>query len=182
MAHKTLVSGTNYAIKSGKTLVSGTNYAIKSGKTLVAGTNYSIPFSQQYTETPTIPSISGSGGYVKAKLTTHLGIIGYEPGEGGTYTYVSGFRIQYDFILNITLAHDIVDVSSAVITLSLRNVSGATTGFKNYSINASCQATITGARTLQLKIPANTSYGSGNEGSSTEYLELSNLRVTYSGM
>lgn len=46
MAHKTLIDGTAYDIKSSKTLVSGTEYAIKSGKTLVDGTGYNITFKK----------------------------------------------------------------------------------------------------------------------------------------
>lgn len=44
MAHKTMKSGTEYAITSGKTRVSGTEYTITSGKTRVSGTEYALPF------------------------------------------------------------------------------------------------------------------------------------------
>lgn len=45
MAHKTLVSGTEYTITSGKTQVGGTEYSISSGKTKVGGTEYNLSLS-----------------------------------------------------------------------------------------------------------------------------------------
>ena len=44
MAHKTLISGTAYAVKGGRDLIAGTGYAKKQGKTLVDGTAYKIGF------------------------------------------------------------------------------------------------------------------------------------------
>lgn len=44
MAHKTLVNGTAYEVKSGKCLVNGTAYSIKKGRTLIGGTGYDITF------------------------------------------------------------------------------------------------------------------------------------------
>lgn len=44
MAHKTMVNGTAYEIKSGRTLVDGAAYDVKKGKTLVGGTAYEIGF------------------------------------------------------------------------------------------------------------------------------------------
>lgn len=44
MAHKTLIGGTAYSIKSGRTLVGGTAYSVIGGKTLVGGTAYEIGF------------------------------------------------------------------------------------------------------------------------------------------
>lgn len=45
MAHKTLVGGTAYEVKSGKTHIGGTGYDIKKGRTLIGGTGYDISFS-----------------------------------------------------------------------------------------------------------------------------------------
>ena len=44
MAHKTLINGTSYDIKSGRALISGTGYDIKKGRTLIGGTGYDIKF------------------------------------------------------------------------------------------------------------------------------------------
>ena len=44
MAHKTLINGTSYDIKSGRTLLGGTGYDIKKGRTLIGGTGYDIKF------------------------------------------------------------------------------------------------------------------------------------------
>ena len=44
MAHKTLISGTAYAVKGGRDLIAGTGYAKKQGKTLIDGTAYKIGF------------------------------------------------------------------------------------------------------------------------------------------
>lgn len=44
MAHKTLINGTSYDIKSGRTLIGGTGYDIKKGRTLIGGTGYDIKF------------------------------------------------------------------------------------------------------------------------------------------
>lgn len=44
MAHKTLINGTSYDIKSGRTLLGGTGYDIKKGRTLLGGTGYDISF------------------------------------------------------------------------------------------------------------------------------------------
>lgn len=44
MAHKTLISGTAYAVKGGRDLIAGTGYAKKQGKTLIDGTEHAISF------------------------------------------------------------------------------------------------------------------------------------------
>ena len=60
MAHKTLISGTAYAVKGGRDLIAGTGYAKKQGKTLVNGTAYEIKFKpSEYTIT-----LTGSGGKI----------------------------------------------------------------------------------------------------------------------
>lgn len=46
MAHKTLISGTAYAVKGGRELISGTGYDCKAGKTLIGGTAFTVPFSK----------------------------------------------------------------------------------------------------------------------------------------
>lgn len=48
-AHKTLVNGTAYTVKSGKCMVGGTVYSIKKGRTLINGTGYDIKFQNGYT-------------------------------------------------------------------------------------------------------------------------------------
>ena len=47
-AHKTLVGGTAYTVKSGKCMVGGTVYDIKKGRTLIGGTGYDITFAPSY--------------------------------------------------------------------------------------------------------------------------------------
>ena len=60
MAHKTLISGTAYAVKGGRDLIAGTGYAKKQGKTLVNVTAYEIKFKpSEYTIT-----LTGSGGKI----------------------------------------------------------------------------------------------------------------------
>lgn len=48
-AHKTLVNGTAYTVKSGKCMVGGTVYNILKGRTLIDGTGYDIKFQNGYT-------------------------------------------------------------------------------------------------------------------------------------
>ena len=60
MSHKTLISGTSYAIKGGTDLIAGTSYQIGGGRTLVNGTAYEIKFKpSEYTIT-----LTGSGGKI----------------------------------------------------------------------------------------------------------------------
>lgn len=47
-AHKTLVGGTAYTVKSGKCMVGGTVYNILKGRTLIGGTGYDITFAPPY--------------------------------------------------------------------------------------------------------------------------------------
>lgn len=47
-AHKTLVNGTAYTVKSGKCMVNGTMYNILKGRTLIDGTGYDITFKPSY--------------------------------------------------------------------------------------------------------------------------------------
>jgi hypothetical protein len=47
-AHKTLVNGTAYTVKSGKCMVGGTVYNILKGRTLIGGTGYDITFAPSY--------------------------------------------------------------------------------------------------------------------------------------
>ena len=47
-AHKTLINGTAYTVKSGKCMVNGTSYDIKKGRTLIGGTGYDITFAPSY--------------------------------------------------------------------------------------------------------------------------------------
>jgi len=52
MAHKTLINGTAYDVKSGKALINGTGYDIKKGRTLIGGTGYDVSFSTPIGELP----------------------------------------------------------------------------------------------------------------------------------
>lgn len=52
MAHKTLIDGTSYDIKSGRTFIDGTGYDIKKGRTLIGGTGYDVRFSTPIGELP----------------------------------------------------------------------------------------------------------------------------------
>lgn len=49
MSHKTIISGTSYAIKGGTDLIAGTSYQIGGGRTLVNGTAYEVKFSDGLT-------------------------------------------------------------------------------------------------------------------------------------
>ena len=57
MAHKTLIGGTTYDIKSGRTLIGGTGYDIKKGRTLIDGTGYDITFATSISELPVGTSV-----------------------------------------------------------------------------------------------------------------------------
>ena len=57
MAHKTLINGTSYDIKSGRTLIGGTGYDIKKGRTLIDGTGYDITFATPISELPVGSSV-----------------------------------------------------------------------------------------------------------------------------
>jgi len=57
MAHKALINGTSYDIKSGRTLIGGTGYDIKKGRTLIGGTGYDISFTTPLGELPTGASV-----------------------------------------------------------------------------------------------------------------------------
>lgn len=52
MAHKTLIGGTSYDIKSGRTLIGGTGYDVKKGRTLIDDTGYDVSFSTPIGELP----------------------------------------------------------------------------------------------------------------------------------
>ena len=47
-AHKTLINGTAYTVKSGKCMVDGTVFNILKGRTLIDGTGYDITFKPSY--------------------------------------------------------------------------------------------------------------------------------------
>ena len=47
-AHKTIINGTAYTVKSGKCMVNGTVYNILKGRTLIDGTGYDITFKPSY--------------------------------------------------------------------------------------------------------------------------------------
>lgn len=73
MAHKTLIDGTSYDVKSGRTLISGTGYDIKKGRTLIGGTGYDISFSTPVAELAegTIIKINESGPPVEFYVAKH---------------------------------------------------------------------------------------------------------------
>ena len=60
MAHKTLISGTAYAVKGGRDLIAGTGYAKKPGKTRIDGTAYKIGFGRSCIIEITAASGNGS--------------------------------------------------------------------------------------------------------------------------
>lgn len=73
MAHKTLIAGTSYDIKSGRTLIGGTGYDIKKGRTLIGGTGYNIKFGTPVAELAegTIIKINESGSPVEFYVAKH---------------------------------------------------------------------------------------------------------------
>ena len=73
MAHKTLINGTSYDIKSGRTLIGGTGYDIKKGRTLIGGTGYDIKFATPLAELPegSIIKINESGSPVEFYVAKH---------------------------------------------------------------------------------------------------------------
>ena len=68
MSHKTLISGTSYAIKGGTDLIAGTSYQIGGGRTLVNGTSYKIGFAEPVTIT-----ITGVGYDTSYKVASGFG-------------------------------------------------------------------------------------------------------------
>ena len=48
MAHKTLISGTDYSVTGGREMIGGTGYSIKKGRTLIGGAGYNITFAPSY--------------------------------------------------------------------------------------------------------------------------------------
>ena len=74
MAHKTLINGTSYDIKSGRTLIGGTGYDIKKGRTLIGGTGYDISFGTPVGELAVGSSVyMNVGGVRKEWLVVHQG-------------------------------------------------------------------------------------------------------------
>ena len=73
MAHKTLINGTSYDIKSGRTLIGGTGYDIKKGRTLIGGAGYDIKFGTPVAELAegTIIKINESGSPVEFYVAKH---------------------------------------------------------------------------------------------------------------
>lgn len=68
MAHKTLIGGTAYGVKSGKALISGTGYDIKKGRTLIGGTGYDINFGIPVGELAVGTSVYMNVGGVRKKF------------------------------------------------------------------------------------------------------------------
>lgn len=68
MAHKTLINGTSYDIKSGRTLIGGTGYDIKKGRTLIGGTGYDISFDTPVGELPVGTSVYMNVGGVRKEF------------------------------------------------------------------------------------------------------------------
>lgn len=74
MAHKTLINGTSYDIKSGRTLIGGTGYDIKKGRTLIGGTGYDIKFGTPVGEFAVGTSVyMNVGGVRKEWIIVHQG-------------------------------------------------------------------------------------------------------------
>lgn len=74
MAHKTLINGTFYDIKSGRTLIGGTGYDIKKGRTLIDGTEYDIKFGVPVGELAVGTSVyMNVGGVQKEFIIVHQG-------------------------------------------------------------------------------------------------------------
>lgn len=74
MAHKTLINGTSYDIKSGRTLIGGTGYDIKKGRTLIDGTEYDIKFGVPVGELAVGTSVYMNVGDVRKEwLVVHQG-------------------------------------------------------------------------------------------------------------
>lgn len=74
MAHKTLINGTSYDIKSGRTLIGGTGYDVKKGRTLIGGTGYDISFGTPVGELAVGTSVfMNVGGVRKEWLVVHQG-------------------------------------------------------------------------------------------------------------
>lgn len=74
MAHKTLIGGTAYDVKSGRALISGTGYDIKKGRTLIDGTGYDIKFGVPVGELAVGTSVyMNVGGVRKEFIIVHQG-------------------------------------------------------------------------------------------------------------
>lgn len=68
MAHKTLIDGTAYTVKSGTAKIDGTGYRLYGGRTMVGGTSYNIKLSYPVQVTVTTKNASANNwGYVLIK-------------------------------------------------------------------------------------------------------------------
>ena len=102
MAHKVIIDGTAYSVKSGKTLIDGTGYSIKKGRTLIGGTGDNISFGPDpvlnNNDWATISSYSSAGtasnywAVGDCHAVTLSGTVGaLTLSSYATYAYILGF-------------------------------------------------------------------------------------------
>ena len=128
MAHKTLISGTAYGVKTGQTLVNGAAQTIYNGRTLVGGTGYDIVLSTSgFTVTITGNGMHGSA--VRAAVDIN-----------GT-TYTSAATVEVESGTTIMLRTDAAstrDYTYTKITIDGVTVAKGTsseTASYNYTVN-----------------------------------------------
>lgn len=133
MAHKTLISGTDYSVTGGRDLIGGTGYDCKAGKTLIGGTAFDVPFgSSEYTLTISGGSTGSNGAYVEyggmkhASGTLHIPV-------GGNVDVIVGYSVINNASVTLNGAGTLKELGS----------SGAT---KRYEYTPASNATITFSR------------------------------------
>lgn len=128
MAHKTLISGTAYGIKTSQTLVNGTVQTIYNGRTLVGGTGYDIVLStSRFTVTITGNGMHGSA--VRAAVDIN----------GTTYTSAATVEVESGTTIMLhTYAYSKRDYTLTKITIDGVTVANGTysgTASYNYTVN-----------------------------------------------
>lgn len=135
MAHKTLISGTAYAVKGGQELIAGTGYDKKQGKALVDGTARAITFAPtEYVLTISGGSTERSGAYVEygeikyASGTLHIPvggnvdvIVGYATVNYANVTLIGAGTLKELGSSGATKRYEYTPASNATITFSRKN-------------------------------------------------------------
>jgi hypothetical protein len=121
MAHKTLVGGTTYEVKSGRCLVDGTAYSIQKGRTLVDGTGYDVNFGPSII--PVIINGNGNTSYAYAEI------------NGTKHTKAaSGIEVSPGDVISLTVGKSISSGSAAYLEIDgERVVSVGSKGKQTYN-------------------------------------------------
>ena len=137
MAHKTLISGTAYAVKGGRELIAGTGYDKKQGKALVDGTARAITFAPtEYVLTISGGSTERNGAYVEyggmkhASGTLHIPvggnvdvIVGYGTVNSANVTLIGAGTLKELGSSGATKRYEYTPASNATIKVSRKKPS-----------------------------------------------------------